>query len=116
MDSEPEVTSWQLPLVEKAFADFRSLTRSYLRGEIQYEAFEKLAGVLSLRYDTEVATHKLRAQEALNAESGSSGAGRHRINEPAYIWPDIDITPRDESGNPLTFCDDPDCDGHGPDN
>jgi hypothetical protein len=115
VDSEPDVTVWQLATAEKAFAEFRSLTRSFLRGELTYDAFERLAGECTVRYDTAVAEQKLRAQQSINATAGVSGAGRHRINEPDYRWPSAEVIHVNEAGNPLTYCSDPDCDGHGAD-
>jgi hypothetical protein len=65
--------------------------RSFFRGEISYEAFVTMAGVQLIRYDTAVAIRKMGYRPAPNAESGGSGAGRHRLGDPDYHWPAADV-------------------------
>lgn len=77
--------------VLEAFAQLRSLIRSYLRGEIEYEAFATMAGELQLRHDIDIANRKMDVQLQQNAESGGSGAGRHRLQSPTYQWPAADV-------------------------
>lgn len=101
--------------VEHAFAQLRSLTTSYLRGEIQLRAFSALSGEILLCHDMGVAQRKLDAQLAVAKESGQLGAAKHRLAEPEYGWPATDPPQVDAAGNPLSFCEDPDCDGHGAD-
>jgi hypothetical protein len=77
--------------------------RSFFRGEISYEAFVTMAGVQLIRYDTAVAIRKMGYRPAPNAESGGSGAGRHRIGDDVtYQWPD-----HDQEEPPDGFCNQP---------
>lgn len=91
MDSKPELSWYLFDLYVTDFANFRVLTTSYLRGEIDLQAFTTIYGELMLRHDMYMANHKMQAQISANAESGSSGAGKHRLGEPEYHWPAPDV-------------------------
>lgn len=73
------------------FAKLRILTAAFLRGEIELEPFGRLWGELILHHDIAVANRKLDVQLAAAAESGGSGAGRHRSGEPSIPWPAADV-------------------------
>lgn len=101
---------------ERSFAQLRSLMTSFFRGEIELRAFSALSGEILLCHDMGVAQRKLDAQLLAAKQAGELGAAKHRLVEPDYQWPADDPPHTDEAGSPLSFCEDPDCDGHGADN
>lgn len=55
MDSRAPVCRRCSNAHRKAYANFRDLIRSYLRGEITYQVMERCAGEIDLLHDMELA-------------------------------------------------------------
>lgn len=91
MDSKPELCTDCSHGVAQAYAQLRSLTSSYLRGEIELSAFNTLTGEVILRYDMEVAQRKLDVALQSLSQEDELGAGKHRLGEPEYHWPTSDV-------------------------
>jgi len=106
---------WQPSTDAQALANLRSLTRSYIRGELAHAAFVMQFGVQCLTHD--LAT----PQPPMDHEDHQANCGCHWVlnSDPRCLQSAKRAAPEgvrlNEAGNPLTFCEDPDCDGHGSD-
>jgi hypothetical protein len=91
MDSSQHLCGDCSHSIEHAFAQLRSLTTSFLRGEIELRAFNVLTGEILVQHDMGVAQRKLDARLRAIADSGELEPGRHRLAEPQYDWPAANV-------------------------